>query len=211
MVESRTSSSARRWALSLVLGSGCAGGEGMSGPGPWAQPATAQEDEDIDVDPHGSEGSTTDDVPDGSTMNPPPPGSSGDESGAPPMDEETTGGAWPPIPEDDETSSTSADDETPPPPGEPLWAPCNEDADCEGGTCFFVLDGDTHQPISAYCSQSCSTPESDCSPPGTGNATPTCLSTDDGASLCGLDCSYGQSCPFGMECIDVTAVASYCF
>lgn len=216
MVESRRSSSAGRWplAFALGLGSGCAVGDGTGDPGPWTQPIPAEQDGDIDFDPKGGVGSTTDEMPGASTMNPPPePGASEDESGAPPMEEGTTTDAGPFVPGTDESTGHGDDDDEPQPlpPGDPLWAPCNEDADCDSGVCFFVIDGETQQPKSAYCSQSCAIPAADCPAPNTGNATPACLASDEGVSLCGLDCSYGQACPFGMECIPITAVARYCF
>jgi hypothetical protein len=192
--------------LTIALAFGCAGGERTEGNAPWNVPV-GEQDGDIDVDPHDSDGSTTADEPGGGSMSPPPKTTTSGESGDAPMPEETTttGGV------SDEGSSGESGEGPTRPPGDPLWAPCNEEADCDSQVCFFLKDGETQEVLSAYCSESCVIPASDCPLPPTGNATAACLETTQGASLCALDCSFGQSCPFGMECFPITTVASYCF
>lgn len=72
-----------------------------------------------------------------------------------------------------------------------------------------------------YCAMTCSPPgdPSGCPPPPDGDAVPICIDVADmmgqnTQSYCVLDCSAGQTCPAGMQCIvdsDVHGPITVCF
>jgi hypothetical protein len=71
---------------------------------------------------------------------------------------------------------------------------------CPDGTCqfgFCVVDG----MMSSVCTAQCED-EADCPATGAGLAPARCIDvTGEGGPECVLDCSGGQACPVGMECV----------
>jgi hypothetical protein len=99
--------------------------------------------------------------------------------------------------DEDEDGGSTGTPAPPPPPGDPMWAHCSQDAQCDSGLCLIVLiDG---QAADGYCTDLCSNAQDDCDPAGGGTADRFCLPADDGTGVCGLDCD-GATCPAGMEC-----------
>lgn len=106
-----------------------------------------------------------------------------------------------------EEGSTTAEPEPPPQPqGTPMYEPCTDGSECEGGVCVrLVAEG---ADLGSYCSAPCMNPIADCDAPA-GNAEPLCLAIDTSV-VCGLECTGGLSCPAGMSCYGFTS-GDYCF
>jgi hypothetical protein len=119
-------------------------------------------------------------------------GSGESSSGEPPEDGSSGGG--------DESSSGETTDGPPTmPTGDPMWAHCSGNDDCESGLCVVVEVGGAA--ADGYCTDTCNSAAFDCDDPNSGSASPVCITASEGENICALDCSAPATCPAGMSCI----------
>jgi len=190
----------------LVLLTACAAGNNEELLGfptvadPDAEDSGSTSDDGSSDDEHGEKtGATPLDVDDDTTA--------GDDS----LESSTDGGS-------SEESTTTVEPEPEPEPepvepepepeptGTPMYAPCTDGTECEGGVCVrLVADGIE---LGSYCSAACENPVADCDA-ASGSADPLCLVIDTSV-VCGLSCTGGLSCPTGMSCFAFTS-GDYCF
>ena len=111
----------------------------------------------------------------------------------------------------DATSGSGGGSTTGPPvcggPGEQpcdgLYSHCMDAPDCTRPTpiCLVSVD-EMFRPIRGSCTFECEQDE-DCGPAPGGTAVPTCSGQFTPKTLCFLECSMGETCPYPMACLEV--------
>lgn len=111
------------------------------------------------------------------------------------------------------SGAPTADDasDPPEPTGDPMYAPCDPNApNCADGFCLTITDQFDNK-LGSFCTGPCALPDQDCDLPASGTAEPACLVSNEGPSICTLDCGgKGLACPDGMQCIEFPGVEFRC-
>lgn len=196
--------------LAAVCGSSCAIEDGGGNPfdvqGPAPSNVTAADDPD--GEPQDADDESTDDGGEDSSSSAPEDVDQGESSSG---DDDMSGTTSGPDPDAD--GDADAGNEPGGQPAEGMYSTCAMPTDCVGVTLCVTIVDPMQVPLGGFCTApGCANAAVDCIASPGGTATPMCLPltvNDMPDAACALDCTGGNTCPSGMECLDVTG-ASIC-